>query len=444
MEIPPNWQKLITPDLIKKSFSSNELRATMKKAQEGYAPWDVFRHYKFPAEIKPEEAWAILKLSYRNLSEETPIKSKGGGSFSYAMTKTLYKRLSYIDTHTAGFIRTLTEKPSGVHKEQLIVSGLSEEAIASSQIEGANTTRKVAKEMIYSGRKPRNRSEQMIVNNYLVMQQLDNLSDVELSEKLLLEIQSKITKDTLDDPGDAGRFRVDADEIVVKDPITGDIVFVPPTEKEVREGLAALLKYANTEEVDGESFVHPVVKATVIHFWFAYLHPFPDGNGRTARAVFYWYLRKSGYWLFQYLSVSRIIQESRVQYDNAFLYSEHDDNDLTYFILYITKAVERAVDQLLVYYEKKLKEADRFKRVAAVLNDLNERQIALLSHLEKHPEDIIEIKAHQTKNGIAYETARKDLLILTEKGLVAEVRKGNKKIYISNDNEVKKLFQKLK
>jgi Fic family protein len=102
------------------------------------------------------------------------------------------------------------------------------------------------------------------------------------------------------------------------------------------------------------------------------------------------------------------------------------------------------VDQLLGHYEKKLKEAEHFKRVAAVLNDLNERQIALLTYLEKHPDSIIEIKAHQTKNGIAYETARKDLLTLAEKSLLTEVQRGNKKIYIANDNEVKKLFLRIK
>lgn len=43
----------------------------------------------------------------------------------------------------------------------------------------------------------------------------------------------------------------------------------------------------------------------------AYMHPFVDGNGRTARALFYWYMLKSGYWLTEYLSISRVIAKSK-------------------------------------------------------------------------------------------------------------------------------------
>lgn len=443
IEKPPKWRNLLTTDLLKKTLKSEELRKVVKHAQEKYAYWDIFKYYKFPKGINSKEAWAFLKFSHRLQQEETPVKAKRGEKFGFIITKTLYKKLNFIDIHTAGFIRSLAEKPTSVQREQLIISGLSEEAIASSQIEGANTSRKIAKEMIYSGRKPRNKDEQMIINNYQVMQQLDRWKDLDLNEEMLLKIQQKITNGTLKNSNESGRFRIDEDDIVISDSITGEIAFEPPKESEMRHELKRLIKYVNKEDADGEDFVHPMIKATIIHFWLAYLHPFVDGNGRTARALFYWYLQKKGYWLFQYLSVSRAIKTTKKQYDNAFLYSELDENDLTYFILYITDAVGKSISQLLDHYDKKVKEAERFKKVAAAFSDFNERQVALLSYLNKHTDSVIDIKTHQSKNGVAYETARKDLLGLKEKGLLVEIHRGNKKLYIPNANEINRIFKGL-
>ena len=93
-----------------------------------------------------------------------------------------------------------------------------EEAIASSQLEGAATTRKVAKEILRKNRKPRNKSEQMIVNGFHTIQRAVKLRGEKLTPKLILEFQKEITKDTLKDPDDVGKWR-DNNEIVVADPI---------------------------------------------------------------------------------------------------------------------------------------------------------------------------------------------------------------------------------
>ncbi|MBI2120679.1 MAG: hypothetical protein HYT94_03600, partial [Parcubacteria group bacterium] len=233
IEKPPNWRDLLTPDFIPKMVEiheTKEIKSVMTKAREGYLYWDVFKHHKLPFELKPAEGWAILKLFYRNPNEETPVMDRDGKKFLYSITKTLSKRLNFIDSHSAGFIRTLSDKPKGFQKEQLIISGLSEEAIASSQLEGANTERKFAKEMIYSGRKPRNTDEKMIVNNYSAIQQVHRLKEFNLTEEILLDIQKALTQDTLKIPTDSGRFRTDEDEIVVMDRTTGEIVFTPPSE----------------------------------------------------------------------------------------------------------------------------------------------------------------------------------------------------------------------
>ena len=81
------------------------------------------------------------------------------------------------------------------------------------------------------------------------------------------------------------------------------------------------------ESIFNGVFIHPIVKGIIIHFLIAFIHPFVDGNGRTASAIFYWYMLRKGYWLTEYLSISRIISRSKRQYEKAYLYTECDGNE---------------------------------------------------------------------------------------------------------------------
>lgn len=436
---PPEWKKKLSPDFFKRAIESFELQKLVKHAEREYVYWDKFKYYSPPKEFSIVEAWAFLKFSRLSNRETAPIRDKRGEFFAFTQTKTMYQKLSYIDSNTSGFLKSSLEKPSEAQKNQLILSGISEEAIASSQIEGANTSRKAAKEMILSQRKPRTRDEQMIINNFQVMQRLMDWKDLNLTKEMLLEIQKNITTNTLEDETGAGRFRQNEDNIQVIDRLTGTIAFTPPDEQVLLKELDKLIKFANTEEPE-EEFLHPVIKASILHFWLAYLHPFVDGNGRTARAIFYWYLLRKNYWLFQYLSVSRAIKMSRTQYDNAFLKTEFDDNDLTYFIIYKLRVIEKSIEAFMAHYRKKLEEFRRNERLSRQLESLNERQVALLYSLAKDSGKNIDIKTHKTKNQIAYQTARADLIKLSEKGLLTQLTDNKKYVYVPNNSAIKKLL----
>lgn len=436
---PPEWKKKLSPDFFKRAIESSELQKLVKRAEREYVYWDKFKYYPPPKEFTIEEAWAFLKFSRLSNREIAPIRDIKGEFFAFTQTKTMYQKLSYIDSNTSGFLKSSLEKPSEAQKNQLVLSGISEEAIASSQIEGANTSRKVAKEMILSQRKPRTRDEQMIINNFQVMQRLMDWKGLNLTKEMLLEIQKNITTNTLEDEKDAGRFRQDEDNIQVVDRLTDTIAFTPPNEQTFLKELGRLIKFANAEEPE-EEFLHPVIKASILHFWLASLHPFVDGNGRTARAIFYWYLLRKNYWLFQYLSVSRAIKMSRTQYDNSFLKTELDENDLTYFIIYKLRAIEKSIKAFISHYRKKIEEFKRNEILSKQLEDLNERQIALLYSLAEDSGKNIDIKTHKTKNQIAYQTARADLIKLSEKGLLTQLTDNKKYIYVPNNSAIKRLL----
>ncbi|MCR4324207.1 MAG: Fic family protein [Candidatus Curtissbacteria bacterium] len=437
---PPSWKKVLSTEFFKKIISSKDLQILIQHAQKEYVHWDKFKHYKIPDGISPEEAWAYLKFTRMSNRETTPIESIQESKFTFNLTKSMYQKLSYIDSNASGYISARLGKPDSKQKNQFILSSISEEAIASSQIEGANTSRKVAKQMILTNRMPKTRSEQMIINNYQVMQRLEEWKDLDLSLNMLIDIQKNITVNTLDDPKDSGRLRTDDDQIHVVDAATGISSYIPPKRAFVDKEIERLIAYANDDENE-DNFVHPVIKASILHFWIGFLHPFVDGNGRTARAIFYWYLLKKNYWLFQYLSVSRIINKSKTEYSNAYLHSEYDEEDLTYFLIYKLKVIYRAIDEFIEYLNKKIEEENSLKLFASHLSELNERQVGLLHYFYKNPGKVTDVAIHQTKNLIVQQTASDDLKNLVKQGYLTRMKKGHKFVYVPNNTEIKKIVE---
>ena len=434
----PQWVAVMNDDLLERFKKSDELRTLVRKAQKEYLHWDAFRFQPIPPGFTAEEAWSAVKWTRVALVQPTPVRSKDGEPFQFAPINRLFSTLSYIDVHAAGFIRTLTKaRPTEAETNKFVVVGLTEEAIATSQIEGANTSRNVAREMLASQRKPRTKSEQMIVNSYLVMQRMAEWKTSDLSRKMLLEIQTLIVEKTMERPGDQGRFRKNEDEIVVCDPLVGTIVHSPPEESEMNAELDRLIAFANHEE-DEDEYLHPVVKASILHFWIAYLHPFVDGNGRTARAVFYWYLLKKNYWLVEYLSISRAIVHSRKKYDAAFVHSETDDNDLTYFVLYVTDCVRASIDSFIEYFAETRKKDRALKETAKELVDHNPRQVAMLHALLSNPEMTVVVRQHQSAHGVSLATANNDLNDLERKGALVKTTRGKKNVFLPNLPLIKK------
>jgi len=253
-----------------------------------------------------------------------------------------------------------------------------------------------------------------------------------LAEPLSIELMNKIhahmTEATLDDPSWTGRFRTPADEeIYILDNDGQTVLHVPPKSIDIPTLMQNLCNYVNSEGED--EFINPVVKGILIHFWIAYAHPYMDGNGRTARALFYWYMLKHGYWLFEYLSISTAILNARAQYYRSFLYCEIDDNDAAYFILYNLQAIHRAIEKLDSYIERKQKEKKHTYRFAVKYPSLNSRQRILLAGALEKPYEVFTIEVHSNVHGVTYQTARTDLLGLKDMGLLDMRKEGKKFVF---------------
>ncbi len=429
MKIPekaPDWKKFMrecfSPDLTTKTID------VVRKANSEYLYWDDFKYQPVPEGITPESAWAMLKTSRLFQTRYFSLADSKGRPFGYWIPDCVLREIHYIDQQAGGSI--LIDDPS-VHSEEkrrYMIRSLFDEAISSSEIEGAVTTRVVAKEMLRTGRKPKDRSEQMIYNNYRSLQMIKRHLSEPLTIELMQKIHASMTEKTLEVTSWAGRFRMPADEEIHVFDSDGHVLHVPPKADDVPALMEKLCDFANSDSRD--EFVNPIIKGILIHFWLAYVHPFMDGNGRTARALFYWYMLKHNYWLFEYLSVSTAILSARAQYYRTFLYSEMDDNDATYFIVYNLRAIHKALEILNKYIERKQKEKRNAYRFAVKYPALNLRQRALLASALEKPQEIYTIETHARVHGVTYQTARTDLLTLKDVGLLAMRKEGKKFIFI--------------
>ena len=315
------------------------------------------------------------------------------------------------------------------NKDTYLINSLMEEAISSSQMEGASTTRKIAKEMLRKNIAPKDKSQQMIFNNYQTIQFIVNNKQKPLTKELLLTIHRLMTENTLENPADVGRFRQN-DEVVVENGITHEIVHTPPSYQEIPTFINELCSFFNDEQPS--IFIHPIIRGIVVHFMIAYMHPFVDGNGRTARALFYWYMLKNGYWLTEYLSISKIIAKSKKAYENSYLYVEADDNDLGYFITYNLRVLNLAFRDLQDYIKKKQAIKEQNKQFLH-LGNINERQADIIRVYYDNPKEVLTIKDIQVKFGITPTTAKSDITGLINLGLLSEISFNKvKKGYIKN------------
>jgi Fic family protein len=404
-----------------------------------YLHWDKLIYYQPPENLTHEQWWFALKMQRRNLFKQVPLNDKNEGPFKYLEVDPILEILHEIDQGAGGLIQMPEQITNPDTKNQYYVSSLIQEAITSCQLEGAATTREVAKEMIKTARSPRDKSEQMILNNFKTMQRIAELRKEPLSRELVFDIHRIITEKTLKDQSAAGRFRK-ADERIVVGDMYNKIFHDPPPAQQLQNRMAAMCDFANSKSPNG--FVHPVIRSIVLHFWLAYDHPFVDGNGRAARTLFYWSMLRHGFWLFEFISISQIILKAPAKYSRAFLYTETDDNDLTYFILHQLQVIQRAIKELHEYIKRKSESLLAIEKELRGIAILNHRQRALISHALRHPHFRYTIRSHQTSHNVVYQTSRLDLLDLEKRGLLTTQKVG-RTWYFTPVNDLEERLRRL-
>ncbi len=416
---PPDWLQILA------QMSEAEMTSAVRAVQEmeEYPHWDELRLMDPPEGASAEQVWATLKL--RRRARDLPLRDSSGQPFTYSLADEGLEIANEIAMSTGGRLGASEVIVSSSDRDRYLLSSLREEAISSSQLEGAATTRDVAKKMLLEQRRPRTIGEQMITNNFEAMEWIRERQTAEITPDGIRNLHAILTHNTIDSHN-VGRVQRPTEPRVGVF-AGGEQIHTPPPAHTLPERLNQLCAFAN-QETNPAGWLHPLWRAILLHFMAGYDHYFVDGNGRLARALFYWQCLREGFWLMEYVSISRVLREAPGSYARAYLATETDEGDTTYFLLHQLRTIRRALDELDAYLARKKRESTQ---IASSMGqyDLNHRQTAVVQALMKDPNLQLTAKSHANSHGVSLQTARADLRHLTSLGLLSVSRQGRREVW---------------
>lgn len=368
--------------------------------------------------------WADIEKQRLENSIKLPLLDKEKRNLYYNLTEETIQNINQIE-ELAKKANIEDIIPDDI-KSSSLVETLIDEAFSSSVIEGAHSTRKRAMEMILNQEAPVNKSEKMILNNYTTLKYtMDNI-DRDIDHDYIIDIWKMLTINTLDKEDITTGYR-DRDVFVKS---SESIIYQGPEPKDVIPMMDSLTNYINSIED-----INPIIKSCIIHYYFVYVHPFIDGNGRTARALMNLYLIKYEMDFFKYFSISKILTEKRSAYYKAIKCSEDFGSDLTYFIDFYSKLLLDTIKSIKQSYVNTYGQKLVFDTLVDKNIIINDREEKLITSLLKGKRLIIDVKDYTKMMKVVQETGRKDLDNLYNIGILSKIKRGNKYIYKLNKIE---------
>jgi len=414
----------LTADLLGRMIETGAFRPTVGDL---YVHWDRLRHFEEKAVLSHEEWWAAIQLARKAIRHRLPLRDVAGAPFQYAVPEPLHRALAEIDRDLAGSAPVPAAIADPSTRGRFLMTARVEEAVASARLEGATLVRDAAVDLLRSGRAPTTPDERAIRNLFDAMRHVRAGAASPLTPERIREIHGIVTAGAPGlSPDEIGRFRTRDDvRLVAPD---GEVLHTPPPARELETRIARLCEFAN--DLDGaDGWIHPVARAALVHFFLGYIHPFCDGSGPVARALFYDTMLRAGYPLVEYVSLSSVLAKAPAEYGRAYLCTETDENDTTYFVLHQVDALARAIEAMRRSVDEKTKARQRTHALLGGEKTFNSRQLALLGHAMKHPGARYTAIAHAACHMVPDETGRADLEVLATRGLITSVATGNLAVY---------------
>lgn len=268
----------------------------------------------------------------------------------------------------------------------------------------------------------RDRDIQEVLNYREVLKFIDRHKKGELSERDLLTIH-KLTVEKVLKPDESGNFR--STQVVVKNSKTGQVSFVPPKAGEVKGLVGEFLKWLNSDDA---SDLHPVLKAGIVHYVLAFIHPFVDGNGRASRAFATLVLFSEGYDIKKFFSLEEYFDRDAKRY-YATLQSVSNqkvkslsDRELTPWLIYFCQGLAEELERVKQKVQKLSLDSRLKGRTGQIM--LSERQVKLVEYMETYG-SISNSQWRNVLRDFSDDTILRDLKDLQKKGLIK--KKGSTK-----------------
>ncbi len=366
--------------------------------------------------------WREIEEDRRRKAIPLELLDKKKSPFRFVLTSALLALISEIERNR-GFLASL--KLPKKFLDRLASEQEKKEAYYSSHIEGAVTSLEVA--LLHLNKPSRkdygDESLQMIVNNRDALEYIRRQSAKPFRGKTICELHKILVRNThKNKPITVGAYR--------KGPIyvvngQGQVVYEGPAASAVGAMMGSYVEWLN-----GATEIHPLLKAALAHLYFVHVHPFDDGNGRSARALSNLYLMKQDYQFINFLSPSDYFDHHRSEYYRAIQNAEAHGSDATFFILYYLKALAEQLRNVQAEIQKEGKVKDiRDLLSSKVQAQLDKKQVGALQWMLGNPEAMTTRK-YCKLSGCSDETARKDFNRLLETGLIEKIGDGRATGYI--------------
>lgn len=252
------------------------------------------------------------------------------------------------------------------------------------------------------------KSKNEVLNYFDVLKNLENYESI--NKETILDIHKKVSKDTLRNKEFEGKYR--ETPVIIGNVLTGEINFTPPAPYKVPYLIEEFLEWFNQNQD-----IYPVILAGIAHYEIVRIHPFVDGNGRTARVIATLILRLNGFDINGYFALDEFYNLNRLDYENA-LKSADKSQDLTEWLEYFTYGVLNSI-------KKVKKEIDNLPKFTHTI-ELNEKEIAILNFINEYDEitnrDVCNLFNVSSQSGYNYLNSLKNKKIIKSIGSGRSVR----------------------
>ncbi|MCH5599906.1 Fic family protein [Niabella ginsengisoli] len=393
---------------VTKTINEDPLRKLINNLNNNYVHREKFKDMQLHVDGSRDDIWK-LAVTEREQGFSRRLSHKGI-DLKWWISNTLEAQLHQLDLGLAGG-RNLNALLESKHTHRHKTNALLDESITSAQLAGATVTKKAAKEMLLKKRTPQNVNEQICINIYKTLQLGYSKTAEPLTEQLLLQLHQTFTKDTIKLKG-VGNYRTN--NKVDTSSIDNTSGYKLTDAKDVAQLINLVFDLYNN---DSEPFfIHPLVKAAIIHYLVVTIRPFKDANGRIARLLAQMYLLKKDYWVAEFVSISNVISKFKPQYHKAIVQSQTDENNMGYFIQFYVQSVSMAYKSLRDFVLRISKE--KVEKTANRIPGYNERQTAVLQWLKEDGSKVVTIRELRSVYGVSKETARTDLTALVTNGWI--------------------------
>jgi Fic family protein len=229
----------------------------------------------------------------------------------------------------------------------------------------------------------------------------------EITEELIKEIHRTLVKEVRGGTLEPGRYRKVQNYVV--NSLTGEVIYTPPPPEKVPALMKGLVEWLNSEKD-----IHPVLVAGIAQYKFVEIHPFLDGNGRTARVLCTLLLYKNGYDFKRLFSLSEFYDKDRRRYYEAIRSVKENDMDLTRWLEYFVEGLKTQMLEVKAKGELAIKKevvADKAAKAG-----LNDRQRSALIYLLENP--YISRSKYVELYKVSLRTANYDLALLERLGFI--------------------------